>query len=206
MLSRRLQRLGYEVLLAASGAEALEIVQRQRIALVLLDVEMPGMSGLEVLSTLRTQYSPIELPVIMVTGRQQREDIIEALTRGANDYVTKPIDMPIAAARIQTQLSLRKAEAALRESEERYALAARGANDGLWDWNLITGGVYFSTRWKLMLGSDEDEIGTSPDDWLKRVHPDEAARVRSDIEAHLAGRNEQFESEHRLLHRDGTYR
>jgi diguanylate cyclase (GGDEF)-like protein/PAS domain S-box-containing protein len=197
MLSRRLQRLGYEVVLAASGAEALEIVERRRVSLVLLDVEMPGMSGLDVLSTLRKQYSPIELPVIMVTGRQQREDIIEALTRGANDYVTKPIDMPIAAARIQTQLSLRKAEAALRESEERYALAARGANDGLWDWNLITGSVYYSSRWKLMLGSDEDDIGSSPD---------EVSRVRSDVESHLAGATLQFESEHRLLHRDGNYR
>ena len=206
MLSRRLQRLGYEVLLAASGAEALEIVERQRVSLVLLDVEMPGMSGLDALSTLRKQYSPIELPVIMVTGRQQREDIIEALTRGANDYVTKPIDMPIAAARIQTQLSLRKAEAALRESEERYALAARGANDGLWDWNLITGSVYYSSRWKLMLGSDEEDIGSSPDEWFKRVHPDEVSRVRSDVESHLAGATLQFESEHRLLHRDGNYR
>ena len=114
MLSRRLQRLGYQVLLAASGAEALHIIETQAVALVLLDVEMPGMSGLDVLGTLRQKYSPIELPVIMVTGRQQREDIIEALTLGANDYVTKPIDMPIAAARIQTQLSLKLAEAALQ--------------------------------------------------------------------------------------------
>ena len=206
MLSRRLQRLGYEVLLAASGAEALQIIETQAVALVLLDIEMPGMSGLDVLGTLRQKYSPIELPVIMVTGRQQREDIIEALTRGANDYVTKPIDMPIAAARIQTQLSLKVAEAALRESEERYALAARGANDGLWDWNLSTGSVYFSPRWKLMLGADEEEVGSSPDEWFTRIHPDEATRVRTDVDAHLTGRTTQFESEHRLMHRDGTYR
>ena len=71
MLSRRLQRLGYEVLLAASGPEALDIIETQAVALVLLDVEMPGMSGLDVLGTLRQKYSPIELPVIMVTGRQR---------------------------------------------------------------------------------------------------------------------------------------
>jgi diguanylate cyclase (GGDEF)-like protein/PAS domain S-box-containing protein len=206
MLSRRLQRLGYDVILAASGPEALATIASRPVSLVLLDVEMPGMNGLEVLTTLRQTYSPIELPVIMVTGRQQREDIIEALTRGANDYVTKPIDMPIAAARIQTQLSLKQSEAALRESEERYALAARGANDGLWDWNLTTGTVYFSPRWKLMLGSDEEEVGGSPDEWFTRIHPDEATRVRGDVDAHLTGRTKQFESEHRLMHRDGTYR
>jgi diguanylate cyclase (GGDEF)-like protein/PAS domain S-box-containing protein len=206
MLSRRLERLGYIVVLAASGPEALQVVAEQRIRLVLLDVEMPGMSGLDVLSTLRQRYSPIELPVIMVTARQQREDIIQALTLGANDYVTKPIDLPIAAARIQTQLSLSQSEAALRESEERYALAARGANDGLWDWNLASGSVYFSPRWKLMLGSDEDEIGTSPDEWFTRIHPDDVARVRSDVNAHLKGATPQFESEHRLMHRDGAYR
>jgi diguanylate cyclase (GGDEF)-like protein/PAS domain S-box-containing protein len=206
MLSRRLQRLGYQVLLAPSGPDALRLIETTPVALVLLDVEMPGMTGLDVLTTLRQKYSAIELPVIMVTGRQQREDIIEALTLGANDYVTKPIDLPIAAARIQTQLSLRSAEAALRESEERYALAARGANDGLWDWNLTTGSVYYSPRWKLMLGSDEDEVGGSPDEWFTRIHPSEAARVRSDVDAHLTGGTQQFESEHRLLHRDGTYR
>jgi diguanylate cyclase (GGDEF)-like protein/PAS domain S-box-containing protein len=206
MLSRRLERLGYSVLLAADGPEALRVIAESRVALVLLDVEMPGMSGLEVLSTLRTRYSPIELPVIMVTARQQREDIIQALTLGANDYVTKPIDMPIAAARIQTQLSLSQSEAALRESEERYALAARGANDGLWDWNLGTGAVYFSPRWKLMLGSDEDEIGCNPDEWFDRIHPEDVPRVRGDVDAHLRGATVQFESEHRLMHRDTTYR
>jgi diguanylate cyclase (GGDEF)-like protein/PAS domain S-box-containing protein len=206
MLSRRLQRLGYAVRQAASGAEALDIIEQEPISLVLLDVEMPGMTGLEVLTTVRRRYSAIELPVVMVTARQQREDIIEALTLGANDYVTKPIDMPIAVARIRTQLSLKQAEAALRESEERYALAARGANDGLWDWNLLTNHVYYSPRWKLMLGSDEDAVRGNPEEWLGRVHPDESTRVRADVDAHCAGRTAQFESEHRLLHCDGNYR
>ncbi|MEJ7813387.1 MAG: EAL domain-containing protein [Gemmatimonadaceae bacterium] len=101
---------------------------------------------------------------------------------------------------------LRRSEEALRESEERYMLAARGANDGLWDWDLRSGLVYFSTRWKSMLGYDEAAVGTEPDEWLGRVHPNDAQRVRAELDAHLAGRTPHFESEHRVLHGDGEYR
>jgi diguanylate cyclase (GGDEF)-like protein/PAS domain S-box-containing protein len=100
----------------------------------------------------------------------------------------------------------KRVEEALRESQERYALAVRGANDGLWDWNLRTATIYFSPRWKSMLGYEDYEIGNSPDEWLKRVHPEEAAWLNAQIEAHIAGRSPNFEVEHRMQHRDGTYR
>lgn len=95
---------------------------------------------------------------------------------------------------------------ALRESEERYALAIRGANDGLWDWNLKTNEVYFSPRWKAMLGCQEHEIGNTIDEWFNRVHCDDKEQVRAQIAAHLTGITSNFESEHRILHQDGTYR
>ena len=97
-------------------------------------------------------------------------------------------------------------ERALRASEERYALAARGANDGLWDWDLITDRIYLSPRWKAMGGCAEDEIGTSPDEWFHRVHAMDVERVRAAIAAHLDGRSPHFESEHRMQCKDGTYR
>jgi PAS domain S-box-containing protein len=95
---------------------------------------------------------------------------------------------------------------ALRESEEHYALAIRGANEGIWDWNLKTNTVYFSSAWKAMLGYQEHQIGDSVDEWLNRVHPDEQEKVRAQIAAHLEGISPQFKSEHRMLHQDGTYR
>jgi len=98
------------------------------------------------------------------------------------------------------------AEAALRESEERYALAASGAADGIWDWDLRSGVTYFSARWKGILGYGEDEIGRVPDEWLKRIHPDDLARVKVELTTHLEARSPHFESEHRLLQQDGTYR
>jgi diguanylate cyclase (GGDEF)-like protein/PAS domain S-box-containing protein len=100
----------------------------------------------------------------------------------------------------------RRQELALRESEERYALAARGVNDGLWDWHLLSNEVYYSARWKGMLGYAEDEVGTSPDEWLKRVHPEDAVRLRAQIAAHAAGVAPQLEFEHRIMHKDGGYR
>jgi len=206
MLSRRLERRGYAVIVVEDGKRALEVVDTQQVSLVLLDVEMPGISGIEVLKTLRERYSAAELPIIMVTAKQQDEDVVEALGLGANDYVTKPINFAVAMARIEAQLSRRQAEAALRESEERYALAARGANDGLWDWDLRSNRIYLSARWRFMVGCESAEIACHPDEWFSRVHPDDIDRLRAGIADHLEGRTPQFETEHRILHSDGTYR
>ena len=205
-LSRRLAREGYLVTTAEDGDRALALVGAGAYDLVLLDVEMPGMTGLDVLRRLRETHAQTVLPVIMVTARSQGADIVEAFRLGANDYVTKPIDFPVALARIGTHLSHKRAIEDLRESEERYALAARGANDGLWDWNLSTNEVYWSPRWKAMLGYDEAAIGVSPDEWLTRVHQEDAGRVKETLAAHLADESGLYESEHRILHRNGTFR
>jgi len=82
---------------------------------------MPEISGLDALRTLREHYSAAELPIIMVTAKSQSDDIVAALDIGANDYLTKPIDFPVAVARIGTQLAHKQAREALKESEERYA-------------------------------------------------------------------------------------
>jgi diguanylate cyclase (GGDEF)-like protein/PAS domain S-box-containing protein len=206
MLARRLARKGYEIVLAASARELPQRVKEEAIDLVLLDIEMPEISGLEALKTLREIYSAIELPVIMVTAKDQSEDVVKALDLGANDYVTKPIDFAVALARIGTQLSHKRAQEGLRESEERYALAARGANDGLWDWDVQANVVYFSPRWKSMLGYQESEIGNKPNEWFDRIHDADRDRVNEEVAAHQKGLVPQFESEHRVLHKDGTFR
>src|SRR5947199_7330464 len=157
MLARRLLRKGYVVELAENAKELLERIEKHAIDLVLLDIEMPEISGLDALQKLRERYSAAELPIIMVTAKAQSDDVVRALDLGANDYLTKPIDFPVAVARIGTQLSHKHAQEALKESEERYALAARGSNDGLWDWNLPANVVTFSRRWKALFGSQAGE-------------------------------------------------
>ena len=81
-----------------------------------------------------------------------------------------------------------------------------GANDGLWDWNLKIDEVYFSARWKAMLGFQESEVGVSPEEWFTRVHPEDLAAVKQAIMAHLEGTTAHFEHEYRMLHQNGTYR
>ena len=116
-LARRLQRHDYAVAIAKSGREAIEMLGERACDLVLLDIMMPGMNGLEVLKFLRRVDSLIDLPIIMVTAKGESEDIVEALELGANDYVTKPLDFPVVLARIRTQLALRRAVAHVKELE-----------------------------------------------------------------------------------------
>ena len=94
----------------------------------------------------------------------------------------------------------------MSESPERYAIAASVSNDGLWDWNLETNEIYFSPRWKSLLGFGENEIDDSPDEWLKRVHSKDLGRVLGSLSDHLHRGAVQFKSEHRVLHQDGNYR
>lgn len=100
----------------------------------------------------------------------------------------------------------KRAQEALLVSEERYALAARGANDGLWDWDLTTNKVYYSYRWKSMLGYGEQEVADHPDEWLRKVHPDDREELETKMAAHISARSSHFEGEYRIFHRDGTYR
>jgi diguanylate cyclase (GGDEF)-like protein/PAS domain S-box-containing protein len=97
------------------------------------------------------------------------------------------------------------AEEALLASEVRYALISRAANDGIWDWDIPSGAVYFSTRWKEIVGVDLGKRLSTLDDWLSRVHPDDVARLRREIDAHIAGATTQLDSEYRILHGDGRY-
>jgi len=112
--------------------------------------------------------------------------------------------------------TLLRAEAARREaeerakalgaSEERYALSVAGANDGLYDWNMKTGDAYYSARFKSTLGFDESELPNTMSELVRRVHPDDTARVRQRLIDHLKGLTPHFEDEYRILHKDGTYR
>jgi class 3 adenylate cyclase len=118
VLGRVLQLQGYTVVLAASGPEALELVGSTPVDLVLLDIMMPEVSGLDVLKALRASHPRDALPVIMATAKDQPKDMVGALEMGANDYVTKPLDFAVVMARIEGQLSLKRAMGEIRRLNE----------------------------------------------------------------------------------------
>ena len=117
--------------------------------------------------------------------------------------ITEPLRLVVAHEDITL---LKEAEHEARIGRERYALLFLAANDGLWDWDLETNRVYFSARWKAMLGFAEHEIGDRPDEWLERVHKKDVARLLAKMSDHLEGRSHALENEHRLQHRDGDDR
>jgi sigma-B regulation protein RsbU (phosphoserine phosphatase) len=119
MLSRRLSRRKHTVQTAEDGQEALALIEKQSFDVILLDIMMPGISGIEVLKTLRKSYSAAELPIIMATAQSEDEDIVEALKLGANDYVTKPLNFPVVLARVATQLWLKTSQDALKVAHDR---------------------------------------------------------------------------------------
>ena len=121
LLARSLEGLDYAVALADSGGEALRKIQAWAPDVVLLDVLMPDVSGFEVLGRLRRDPATADLPVVMVSGLDDTRHIVDGLALGANDYVTKPINLPVLHARLATQTALKRARDELKRSARRLA-------------------------------------------------------------------------------------
>ncbi len=206
VLSRRLLRSGYEVVTAVDGPGALAVLERQSVDLVLLDVMMPGMTGIEVLDRIRRKTPASVLPVIMVTAVAESEGLVKAMRMGANDYITKPVDFVIALARIETRLALASLNREQQRSSELYRLASSASDEGLWDWDMTNRTLYCSPRWKSILGYTDDEFACRPEEWFERIHPRDRARWRNELDEHIQGHTAGLESEHRIRQKDGGYR
>jgi PAS domain S-box-containing protein len=152
----------------------------------------------------------VPLGVLSVTNRkndipfkEKDEEVLSSLA----DYAAVALENADLYQKARQEITeRRRVEDALRESEERYELAVRAANDGLWDWNLAKGVIYYSPRWKQMLGYADDEIGDNPNEWFNRVHPDDIAQLKTNISAHIKGLSAHFECEYRMQHSNGMYR
>ncbi len=183
----------------------LDYLQHGTVDIVLLDFSLPDSKGLDTFRRVNSEHP--ELPVIVLTSLEDDAVAVQAVAEGAQDYLAKRyLDGRLLTRSIRYALERHRSEEALRESEERYALAIRGANDGLWDWNLQSGDLYLSPRWKMMLGYGIYDVGNRAEDWFNKVHPDDVDELRLALKAHFESEDVHFEHEHRMLTRDGDLR
>ena len=213
LLESVLLERGHDVSVAQYGKRAAKALESHDFQLVIVGWPGPKSAALDLTQRLRRGHRYELTTVVAVVTADQAGDIVQAIESGVDDFVVVAGDRDAVGLRFRTIESrvrersvARETQHALRESEARYSLTALGANDGLWDWDLQADSVYFSPRWKAMLGWQDHEIGNDPEEWFKRIHPDDVKAVRAGLDDHLAGGTPAFESEHRMQHRDGSYR
>jgi len=195
----------YQMEIAADLHSGLERMAKGGLDLVLLDLFLPDSSGFPTLQSI-LKAEP-HLPVVVLTGFSDRTTAMRSLQEGAQDFLSKDgLDVTLLDRSIRYAIERFSLLSKMRESQERYFLMAHGSRDGLWDWDLRTDEVFFSSRWKMMLGYADHEVGRTPSEWFDRVHPQDLPSVRGELQRHFAGQSSHFSIEHRLRHKDGRYR
>jgi len=203
-LARRLRARGFQVTTADSGPAGIDALEREPIDVVLLDVMMSEMSGLETLVEIRARWPKSQLPVLMLTSRTESSLVVRCLDGGANDFVPKPPTFPVLVARVRAHLDACRATESVRQSEERYALAARGSRDVLWDWEAHDDRVYLSPGCDTFVPVDRGEAFEGqlsvP---MSRVHAADLRRTKDQLQALLLGESDHLHMEIRMRSTEG---
>lgn len=190
---------------ASRMSDGLQLLADHDYDVLLLDLGLPDSQGMSTFTT-AFQAAP-RIPIILMTSIDDLSLARSALRKGAQDYLQKKdIDTELLIRSIRYSIERKRAQELLRESQERYALAVQGANDGIWDWDLRSNRLYLSPRCKTLFDYNDETATESPDDWLGRVHPDYLGRVLAEIEAHKAGNSTHFECEYLVSRNDGGSR
>ena len=184
---------------------AIAEIPKRHYDIVLLDLNLPDCSGIEVCQ--RMLAAAPNIPVIVLTNQNSEELGTKAMREGAQDYLIKrEVDGPLIGRAIRYAIERQKTEQALRESEQRYSLAVAGANDGVWDWSLSDNVVYFSPRWKAILGYADREIAPRIQEWFERIDQRDKELFDDELSRHLRGESTHFECEYRVVSRGDEVR
>ena len=185
--------------------EAIEKVAKSSFDVILLDLSLPDSSGLQTLITIKPHAKGT--PIVIMSGLDNEKVALESLDLGAQDYLVKgQVDGNTFARSIRYAIHRRQIQEALQESQERYALAVQGSNSGVWDWDLKMDQVYYSSRWKEILGYTGNEIGNAPNEWMDRIHREDVAMVKDAIEKHLKNLSPHIKVEYRIIDKNGDWR
>jgi diguanylate cyclase (GGDEF)-like protein/PAS domain S-box-containing protein len=204
-LLRDIEGADFQVEAAVTVSEVELLLRTGAHDVYLVDYRLGAQNGLDVAQRIldRNPYAP----VIMLTGTDDRAIDVRAGELGIADYLVKgSLDATTLERSIRYAVKHQRVLRALAQSEERYALALAGANDGLWDWDLRADSVYLSPRYKAMLGYSSDGIGSSPDAWFDLIHPEDRPAVERAVREHLDGATEHYEMEYRMRTAGGDYR
>ncbi|MEI6521458.1 MAG: diguanylate cyclase, partial [bacterium] len=215
MLTHLLTSWGHTVITASDGESALtelNSVDGPRIAI--LDWIMPGgLEGIEVCRKIREKNTAAYTYIILLTSKSGQADYLEGMEAGVDNYLTKPFIpeqlrsiLRVGARVISSQEAILAEHEKEKPADERITLAMQSMNDGVWDWNIITGHAYYSPRWCEMLGYASDDIINSINSWELLIHHDDIPVAIATLANHLKNETPAYESEMRLLTKDGTYR
>ena len=202
-LLQRAQGLDVALTTATTYDGAVEVLTRESFDLYLVDFCLGERTGLDLVQRIRRHDA--DVPVLLLTNMDQPDRDLEALREGASDYLPKS---SLSASALQRAIHHARERAAsvrdLRRSEERYALAIEGANDGIWDWDLDTNEVHYSARWWAQIGVEDPPTNPAGlDVWMDRVHPADQEDLRRALTEHIEGLAPHVECEFRLRNEDG---
>ncbi len=206
---------------ASNGEEGLSMFREFTPDIIITDIQMPKMNGLDMIAVIREENS--EVPIIITSAFNESEKLLKAINLGVDAYLLKPINMAKLYKKVQklmrpiilkTELEKSKTKLALmnqlkeKEKEllsykERMEYAFIGSNDGLWDWNVITGEAYLSPRWKAIIGYKDSEIENNITSWETSVYPDDLILAKEELHRVFTHEKKLYKIEFRQIHKDG---
>ncbi len=203
---------GHQCTVLTGARERRRTIERGNPIVAVVDWRLPDEQRGALLAAVRAPDGA-RLPVLALVADESPTTLDELLEVGCDDYMTLPVSataihtkLRFFAERLRARSEILDANRTLRAALDRFVIACGGQQDGIWDWDVRSRKVYYSPRWKAMLGYQDRDIGDAPDDWFELVHPDDRERLRSMIDANLAGSITPIEHRYRVRHRDGSYR
>ncbi len=208
-LSGLLQQDGYAVIETVDTNEALSTIQDDTMPnVVLIDASIAQAESFALCGQIRAMLNGQQIVIIVIHSMNDDDVIQQAFDIGVDDYILKPIQPVLLRQRIRRLLSHKttlQAITAQKQNQERLQLALEAADDGVWDWNMQTGEVYYSPRWLMMLGYDVDDLPPDVSTWEQLMHPDDAPHVQQALDSHIND-NSIYQIEHRLKYKDGDWK
>jgi diguanylate cyclase (GGDEF)-like protein/PAS domain S-box-containing protein len=181
-------------------------IEERGQALLVLFAASPADEALRMVTRLRKGLNSATLPIVVLMAKGREELMVRALEVGADDCLETPAYPPLTLARIRALMGRLREMAEGVDQRQRFDLVVRGAGDGIWDWRLTDDSVYFSPRWRELLGYQPEDRFSALEDWLALVHPEDSEMVKRELRNHLEGISLAFQVECRLRHKSQSYR